>query len=219
MYLKAFPNYIFTFGRYDTEIPNFPFNRQYAIPVGNLELESKAKYYNEKLESYRKKKSIITFLSDNTPELISCAYKLSKILDLSQYEIKIKLHPSEYANWKNIYPFLNKSNINVFDDKKHNIYYFLAVSDYVIGCSSTTLFEATMFKCQIIILKVSEYFRSLALVEYANALLVEDEKDIAHYIIQKINTQKINSHYFFSNNSEKKIIKQISEIVNNIKED
>jgi hypothetical protein len=217
MDLKAFPDFIFTFGRYDAEVPSFPFERWHAIPVGNVELEKKAKYYKEKLKRLHKKKKIITFLSDNNAELIQCACRLSKMLDKTQYDIKIKLHPSEYTIYEKKYPFLKYENIKVYDDSKHPIYYFLAVSDYVVSCNSTTLYEATMFGCNILILKAGEYFRSLALVEQGCAQLVQNEAEIVECTKQEKDILKMKTSYFFEENSVDNINKQISMIMKNNK--
>lgn len=212
--LPAFPDYIFTFGKYDVEVPRFPFPNEKAIAVGSTELECKVRYYARKLNKLTKKKRIITFLSDNNKDLIQCAIDLSEVIDRDEWNIKLKLHPSEYQNWKKYYPALINSKVQVCDDSKHNIYYYLATSDYVVGSSSTTVFEATKFDCQILILAVGAYFRSLDLVESQNATLVNNFTEIKHYVENKRATNKYNTNYYFTCNSIDKINLHIQKIIN-----
>ncbi|QHQ60689.1 hypothetical protein Ana3638_07810 [Anaerocolumna sedimenticola] len=210
--LESFPDYIFAFGKYDIDTPRYPINKKYIIPVGSTELEMQALNYKNKIKKRNKK--VITFLSDGTTELMQCAAELSKIIDNLELEIIIKLHPSEYANWRKIYPFLLNTKIQVADDSNHNIYYYLAVSDFVVGCASTTMYEATIFDTEILIFKSGQYYRSAALVENNMAIYVSSAEEIIEYIIEPNNIKKLKKqNYFFCNNSKKLIYDAIKSIL------
>lgn len=213
--LPAFPDYIFTFGKYDSEYKLFPFHNKFAIPVGNAELEYKIEGYKSKIKSLRKKKKIITFISNTNPNLIKCAIHLRKLLDYDNYDIKIKLHPSEYVNWKSFYPELIDSNVEVCDGNKHNVYYYLVCSDYVVGVASTTLFEATLCNCNIIILKTEGFLRSLSLVDKGYARLASNEIELFEIITQskKCRTTIENENYYFRNNSVDNFYYEIKKII------
>jgi len=213
MNLISFPDYIFTFGQFDVDTPQYPFDRKFVFPVGSAELEKQSKFYKTKVKK-KKRKKIITYLSDNTKELLCNSVELSKMINTNNYDIIVKLHPSEYVQWKKWYPFLINNNIRVVNDAKHDIYYYLAISDYVVGCASTTLYEATAFDTQILIYKVGEYYRSEPLVENKLAEYVDSVEEIYQRITSNNKIQyDINKEYFFSNNSKNLIFDAIHSIL------
>lgn len=214
--IKSFPDYIFVFGKYDVEVPRYPINRNRIYNVGSAELEKNVKYYGKRSDNNIKNKKIITVISANDEKLLKMVCTLSRIIDLNKYHIIIKLHPSEYKKWKKFYPFLIGKDITIADDKYHNIYYYLAKSDYIIGSSSTALFEATAFKNNILIYTSGEYYRSLPIVEHGRATIVKSENDVKKIIEQEKDNIK-NEDYFYSMNCKSRINEAINEVINTYK--
>lgn len=213
--LPGFPEYIFTFGKYDAETPRFPIDRANVLPVGSAQLEREVLFYQNKIKNKIKKKKIITFWSNGSEELIDCALKLSEQLNLSEYKVVVKLHPCEYQNWHLIYPKLKQGKAEIEDGSKHNVYYWLAVSDWVIGTSSTTLIEATAFETNIIILKASKYYQMKGVVEKGFGKFAADDREIYEMILSGTKTREdnVDSEMFFAKNVKTKIYTAIDRII------
>ncbi len=215
--LPGFPDYIFTFGKYDAEVPHFPIDNAKVIPVGSAQLEREALFYQKAFRNRTKRKKIITFWSTGSEELINCALRLAERLDLSVYKIVVKLHPSEYQNWNKIYPKLGHGNVEIADGSKHNVYYWLAVSDWVIGTSSTTLIEATAFDTNILILKVGRYYQMKGVVEKGFGKYVADDKEVYDFIMSGKTTRDkdVDAEMFFARNVKERIYATIEQIIEN----
>lgn len=213
--LPGFPDYIFTFGKHDAEVPQLPIDSANVIPVGSAQLEREILFYQNAFKNKTKKKKIITFWSNGSEELIDCALKLLERLDLSVYKVVVKLHPSEYQNWNKLYPKLGHGNVQIEDGSKHNVYYWLAVSDWVVGTSSTTLIEATAFDTNILILKASKYYQMKGVVEKGFGMYAADDKEVYDLIMSGKSTrdQDVDPEMFFARNVKENIYKAIDQII------
>lgn len=213
--LPGFPEYVFTFGKYDAEVPKFPIDSEKVIPVGSAQLEREVLFYQKAFKNRTKRKKIITFWSTGSEELIDCAVQLAERLDLSAYKVVVKLHPSEYQTWKKIYPKLGRGNVEVADGSKHNVYYWLAVSDWAIGTSSTTLIEATAFETNILILRAGRYYQMKGVVEKGFGKYVTDDKDVYDFIMSGKTTRDkdVDAEMFFARNVKERIYTTIDRII------
>ncbi|MBQ9136369.1 MAG: hypothetical protein IJX66_09795 [Lachnospiraceae bacterium] len=210
--LTAFPDYLFVNGQHELDLARLPIPKENVYIVGSTELEKQVNYYKQALSNKKKRKKIITFISGTEPEMIDAAIELSKKIDSNKYKIYVKLHPTEYTNWQTTYPELAASNIEVADDSKHNIYYYMAVSDWLIGIASTVLFEATRFECNIMILRRLHYFESASLVETGNAVYIDSMDDAVTYINRNISPHKP-SDYFYCGDSCQRIYEAIEDVL------
>lgn len=215
--LPAFPDYIFTFGMYDKETARFPIEEDHIIPVGSAELDMEVERYKELFKHKKKKKQIITYISSATPKLLENALQLSEMIDLNKYKIIIKLHPAEYNVWEQKYPDLvNNKNIRIEDGTKHDIYYYLAASDYIIGAGTTVLQEATVFDNSILVFKKEHYYFFEGAVEKGYAEYVLSAEDVKEYIERPkdISSGKPKDNPFFSSNSKQRIYKNLDILMN-----
>ncbi len=210
--LNTFPDYLFVAGQYELDTVRLPIPKENVYMVGVPELDKKIEYYNNALEKRKKKKKIITFISSGEHEIANAAMELYEKLDKNVYKVYLKLHPSEYTNWKNKYRALKKSGVEVVSDSKHDIYYYLAVSDYMIGIASTVLFEATRFKCKIMILKVGRYFNSESIIQTGNGIYIESMEDAVQRI-QRNDIEKCESTYFYCTDSIQRIYASIDDVI------
>lgn len=211
--LNALPDYLFVTGQHEIDTMRFPIPKRNIYITGSPELDIKTEYYAKKMVSKKKKKKIITFISSGEQEIADAAVELYQKLDKDKYKIYLKLHPSQYTNWKKKFRNLQDSGVCVVDDNRHNIYYYLAVSDYLIGIASTVLFEATRFTCDIMILKKGRYFNSDSLIQKGIGIFVNSTDEI----MERINSQndvRQESDYFYCRNSCQLIYNAIDEILN-----
>ncbi len=207
MNLPSFPDYIFSFGKYEKYNAKFPIGDERIIPTGYPELENKYHSYKKSRSSSKR----ILFISQGIKESAICANILAENLDTEKYHIIYKLHPKEYFDWKkNIGKYLHNPNIEVAGDFGHTIYDFLAEADWVVGNSSTVLYEAQMFDVKVAVLKNNIYDKSLC--EYGNAVLVDSPEKLMEEI-KKDTFQPNKKISFFEKNSLEKMQTNINNII------
>ena len=104
------------------------------------------------------------------------------------------------------------SNIEVCGGYNKTIYEFLAEADWVIGCYSTVLYEATMFEAKIAVIKTSRYKSMKDIYENGYAMLVDSPQRLAQEIIEDtfIKNSSLN---IFEKNSIKNMLNSIDEIM------
>lgn len=210
--LKAFPDYLFVPGQREIDSMRIPIPRERIYAVGAPELEKTKEMYQKLLAGKRKRKKIVTFLSSGEKELGDVAAELSAKLNPEQFKIYFKLHPSEYTNWKKKYQMLENTGVSVVDDAKHDIYYYLAASDYVIGVASATLVEATAFQCHILVYKIGRCFWVKDLVQNGIATYIDSAKDAAEYIAEN-REERESSDYYYKSGSSQMICEKVKEIM------
>lgn len=209
--LESFPDYVFVYGEYEKTVPRFPISRENIYSVGYPELEAKAKLKKEKRND-----KIITMISSPVDGKIMYNYamKLHEEIEKNNlnYKIIYKLHPSEYSDWGSRYPKLKQLNIDIIDNNNHDIYYYLNRSNYVIGISSTVLFEAMLFDIGIIIIKESDYEKTEIIHKKGMAKLVSSINELLS-ILEFENVKEVSNtmdNFYFERNSLSKMEKALS---------
>lgn len=210
--LSTFPDYVFTFSRFDKENTRFPIAPEKIYAVGYPEMEKKVRSY-EKLRLKTKKKKKILFISQSIKAIFEYAVELSKRIDLNEFEIIIKLHPREFGNWRKEFgKMLNGANVTIIDNSDKDIYYYLARADYVVGIFSTVLLEATMFNTNIVVIKEASYTYMKELYQNDMAVLVDSVDELQRIVTNNIQTSNCTKAYF-ERNSIVKIKSAIKEII------
>lgn len=202
--LKEFPDYIFTWG----EKPGvrFPIDDDKIRKVGFPELESKVQ------TNIREKKSIL-FISAINREVAEYARYISDNIDHKKYDVIFKLHPLEYGRFESDYGEVFKdSNVEVITDTNRSIYDFLSISDWVVGTSSTAIFEATMFQTKIAVMESNEYEYCKELYENNYAVLVKNKEELLRIIESDSITLK-KDDFFYKRNSLNRMESEIYRIV------
>jgi hypothetical protein len=212
MKLPGFPDYIFTYGELDKVKPRFPIEDKRIIPVGFPELESNCNKY-KKYRSFYKARKTILFVSQGLPEIAKYAEAMADILDSKKYRIIFKLHPKEFGEGKNIYgKRLIHSNIEVYEGYDKTIYEFLAKADWVVGCYSTVLYEATAFGIKIAVIKASRYKSMEDIYKNGYGILVDSEQKLAQEIME--DTFMVNPDIsIFKKNAIENILNGISKVM------
>lgn len=217
MDLSTFPDYIFTFGQYWKDNTRLPINNNKVKVVGWPYFEKKVNAYKDKDENTKPDKKTILFISQGTvgKELSQIAVKLSKKVDNEKYVILFKLHPGEYARWKNEYPWLIGADLEVVDHNQYDMHYYFTKSDIQIGVYSTALFEGLGYGLKTYILKLYGYQFMEQLYNNKIAHLVTDENEILDSIYEKEQEAKdFNIDYLWEKNSLNKMLSEIDSIIN-----
>ena len=210
--LETFPEYIFLFGDFWKSNKRFPLEKDNLIVTGFPYFESKLKELTINNRKSSKKENIL-FISggDVGKQLSKLAIELDKLIDHKKYNIIYKLHPGEYDRWKRTYPWLVNSTFKIVDNNKKDIYYFLNKAGYLIGVTSTVIFEGLGFNLKIFVYKIYGYKYMEELYENNYAQLITSADDI----INQLNNDKKNiknKEFFWKSNSLKNIINNIKNI-------
>lgn len=143
--VKQFPDYLFVFSSFWKVGNGCPIPDQNIIPVGFPYLEKqRLKYPPNKAKG----KTVLLFLSQGlvSKQFAKMAVALVDSLNMNDYKIIFKLHPGEYATWKELLGELqNVKGIEVIDNNEKSIYEFLAMADIQIGYTSTSVYEGLSY--------------------------------------------------------------------------
>lgn len=210
MRLNSFPDYVFTFGRYEKEYARFPLAKTHIIPTGYPELENIRNRY-KKMKSNKKN---ILFISQTLIEIAKFANEVAENIDSDKYQIIFQLHPFEYSCWKStIGKYLSHPNIKVVGNYEHTVYESLAQADWVVGNYSTVLSEAQMFGVKVAVMKVDLYRSARFLYQNGYAILVDSPEQLINEI-EKDTFQPNKEVSLFERNSLVKMQESIDKIIN-----
>lgn len=216
-YLKQFPKYIFTFSDYWISASKFPIPLEQIKAVGYPYLEKMFKKYNNFAKVERNKK-VVLFLSSGPmgEELGNIAVFLQKLLG-EEYHIVFKLHPGEYADWKDRYPILVNEKIEVIDNNRINLYELFSMSDFqVCGFGTTAILEGLCFGLPAFVLKHNQFEEFLALCEAGMAELYNNAEELAALIRKHDQNVKDKSvQAFWKENAIVNMKREINSIVKN----
>lgn len=212
MYLPTFPDYIFTFGQYWNDTMRVPINDSKVKVVGWPYFEQKV---NDNKKIYKKNgKKVVLFISQGTigKHLSKAAVEVSGKIR-NNYKFIYKLHPGEYARWRDEYPWLIGSDIEVIDNNEHDMHYYFAQTDIQVGVYSTALFEGLGYGLKTIIWKLHGYEYMNELLHNGLAILVDNSNEFICSL--RVIKKEINYDvgYFWERNSNQNIIKEINEII------
>ena len=110
------------------------------------------------------------------------------------------MHPKEYVSWKrDLWKYLNSTNIKVVGDFNHTIYDYLAQADWVVGIYSTVLYEATAFYTNIALLESPMSINVKKLVENGCAVMINGAEDLKKAIETKREMNTPSEEFFVKN--------------------
>ena len=104
---------------------------------------------------------------------------------------------------------LEENNIQVIKDYNYDLYELLNKSKWVLGVSSTALYEAAAFKCKVFVLKEPGYERMLKLINLDFAYLVRSIEEIQNLMDKNSNN---NTETLFYNDKNKTIKSLLSNM-------
>lgn len=188
---EAFPDYIFTFGRHWKEVATFPIPDDHVIPVGYpyLELQRAAVGGTAPRDQ-------LLFISSG----YSVGKHLSRIaVDVAaelESRVVYKLHPNEYEDWQERYPWLVDGDLEVVDTDSPSAYELYAQSTQQVGVASTAVFEGMTFGLPtfVVALPGVEYFKTS--IERGEVTLVETADELLDALAAEPTAPADTSRYF-----------------------
>ncbi len=202
----TFPDYMLIWGDYWKENISYPITQEKAVNVGFPFIERELSKYKH----LAKKKQILFISQGYVGDGISqLALELSKKLG-PDYTIAYKLHPAECDTWKELYPWLVDSNVDVIDRKDTGLHQLFAESIAQIGVGSTAIFEGLAHGLHTYILDISgaEYFDDLSRRGYVT--MISTAEDFLNYFNNRDDSVSFDAEFFFKDNSSKNIIRFIN---------
>lgn len=192
--VEYFPDKIRLFGEYWYDTVDMPIKKENIILTENKFLTVKS------AEKVSKNKKQVLFVTQGwvTLKMIKVIKEFCKLT--KEYEVVVKLHPSEFEYWKKEYPQLlelqKKYSIKVIDNFEKGIYDLLQESQYVVGVSSTCLYEALYFDCNVCLLDLPSVEMMADLVDKKIASLSNNAEELLKNI-KKRNKGKIDLNYIY----------------------
>lgn len=205
--IPYFPDKILSFGDYWMNEKTSPIAMENIIPIGFSYFEAQSKdFIGLNVIDNR-----ILFISQGVigKYLSGIAFEFAKC----QKDLKIiyKLHPGEYATWRQNYPELVEAssldNFEVIDNSKIPLYKLLAQSNYQVGAFSTAIYEGLMFNCRTFIVDVPgvEYLDDL--VERGYVFKISNANDLSDNLNEFAPTD-YDKNFFFKN-LDKELLKRV----------
>ncbi len=206
-----FPDFLFTFGKYWGESVNYPIPKEKIVPVGFPELETR----KQKCQNVKKKKQIL-FISQRTigSKLSRFAVELSQIKNLD-YRIIYKLHPFEVKSWKNNFPWLAQSDIEVVDHQGRNLYQLFAESEVQVGVYSTALFEGLSYHLKTFLVDITGIDYMENLIQTGIAIKINTPEELVSVLSDK-RAERFDTELFFKTNSISNIREELNKIISKI---
>ena len=175
--IDQFPEYFLAHSDYWCTQAAFPIDNKHIISAGFPYIEKEMLNYSA---PKKEKKRNILFISQPIvgKRLSEIASQLNRILDLEEYQIIYKLHPSEYKTWREEYPELQKEDIIIADESGKNLYEYLSICDIQVGVYSTAIYEGIAFGLETFIADTFGAEGMEDLVKQNYAVLIKDEKEL-----------------------------------------
>ena len=205
---RCFPDYFLSFGDYWKKLVDFPLPDEKIYSVGYPFFEMETGKYCK-----CPKQDQITFISQGTigDKLSKFAVELKARQDL-QMDIVYKLHPGEYARWKQEYPWLVNAGVRVIDDESEQLYKLLAQTKVLIGVYSTVVYEGLGMGLRTFLVDLPgiEYMNEL--IASRAAVKVSSVDELLQQLSQP-SQLNVKGDHFFKPNALKNISHALDEIV------
>jgi len=144
--IKPFPDYLFVFSDFVIDTLSAPIPRDQVIPVGYPYFERQINLFkNSSIKTPNEK--IIIFLSQPsiTIGFDKLATKVQNIIASKGWKVVFKLHPREFDRWREDYPLLVESDVEVIDNPQTHLYELFVKCTALVGVNSTSIYEGIGF--------------------------------------------------------------------------
>lgn len=150
-----YPDYLLSFGDYWREtVPGMPLpaERVPALGYGWLDLQRARVRTQDPDQAQR----TVLVISQGTvaPELARMAVRLAELIGPQGYRVRFKHHPSDLAGWRERYPVLVDSGVEVIEQAT-DIYEEFARSGLLVGVNSTAMYEGLPFGLELCVMQLS----------------------------------------------------------------
>lgn len=211
--ISQFADRLFLFSDFWRQDIHVPISSNNLKATGYPFFEDNVNKYKEIAKKTGINKTIL-FISQWTigEQLAQLAVELAQSLDEKKYNIIYKLHPQEYPIWKEKYPYLLSSRIEVIDHNKENIYKYFSISDFQIGVYSTALYEGLGFGLSTLIYRIGHSDSMKKLVSEGYAQYVDNASDAIDYI-QSYQKVKVKKNDFWKKNALQNMETEIEKLI------
>lgn len=208
IYIKYLPDYFLTYGKYWNEQINIPVKK---IVIGNPNYLENIKKLNFNKKIKNRKKILVISQWTVSDIMKKIAIELDNLLDKDKYDIVFRPHPAELSNIENCYfELLRRDRIKI--DTETDIYVSFKDTDFLIGASSTALFEAMGICKSIFVIN----YPFVDLVIPKDIKRFSNSKELA-YFIQNDNPEEneiIDTNYIWERNWENNYTNFINGLLN-----
>lgn len=200
--LDYFPSMFLAFGDYWRSAADFPLPPERIRVYGFPHFIAQQK----RVDLSRRRSRQILFISQGVIGRRLSDLVLECARQLPDFPIVFKLHPGEYARWRQDYPSLVEAaalaNVKVVDDSKRSLHAYFAESEFVVGVFSTAIFEGLALGCKTIVVDLPgvEYMRKL--IDEGIALKVASAGELVGALREGFCPTPFESGYFFHDDTE-----------------
>lgn len=213
--IEQFPKYYFAFSQFWCEETRYPIPMQRRKIVGFPHLEKMiGKVDKEKKPGNDLRKAVLFISQGPVGKIMSrMALELNSLLDKEQYQIIYKLHPGEYRIWREEYPYLEGTDIEVVDNNEKNLYDYFAISNYQVGgYGSTATFEGLYFDLKTYIYEPGANSCLQALWEKGYAEKFNSVEELYQLIIEDVGS-RAKAECFWTTNALDNIVREIGNAI------
>ncbi len=196
--IPYFPDQINLFGEYWYESTPFPIDKSNIRISGYPYMQNRI----DEFDNINKINNQVLFISQHTitKKIAQIAYEFA--LKNEDYRVVYKLHPAEYKNWDDNYPFLYKGskldNFIIVDSDEKDLYELFLESEYLVGVYSTAVYEGLVLNCKTVLIDLPGIEYMDYLIENDFVKLASDSKELFN-IINEAKFTSIEKDYFFKN--------------------
>lgn len=203
----AFPDYLLTFGEFWSENVRFPIPDDHVIPVGYPYLEERLSTYDDVEQSKQ-----LLFISQGTigEELSQFALEVHEDNRIS-HKVVYKLHPGEYDRWKQEYPWLANSDVQVVDEPEPPLYRLFAESNAQIGVGSTAVYEGLCFDLETFVFEADGADVLQPLIEDGVASAIETVEQLVANLHSK-NEHRFDRDRFFKPDAVNNVVRELEKV-------
>lgn len=210
---ETFADYLLAWGDYWRTCVEYPIPKEKVVSIG-------FPYFEIKKDSYSTitRRRQILFISQDTvgKTLSKIAVELSKADDLG-YDILYKLHPAEQRGWREQYPWLAMSKIQVVAKQDADLYELFAESLIQVGVYSTALFEGLAFGLQTYVIDAPGIEHARPLLETGMVQKASNVEELMQHIKDAKGSEATDLEHFFKSNSSQNAASFFRELLQNEK--
>jgi hypothetical protein len=178
--LDYFPNNFYIWDNLNMYTSKLPLSEKNIFKFPNKHLE----YLVQKNKNIKRVNNQILVVSQpyNSKEILN--YISTNLSDLKEWKIIYKIHPAENFNHFMITmkPLLLKFDNLILVNKDVSIYDLFSESRYVIGNFSTSVFEAPLFGCKVLLLDLPGVEMSEPLIVAGKSSLVKMGEPLSYHL-------------------------------------
>jgi len=213
---ETFPDYFLSFGEFWSDRVELPIEDENVYDVGYLHLQLEAEDIRESASepAANQGRGTVLFISQGTiGESLSQFAVATSELAASGYDIKYKLHPDEYSIWKQEYPWLVDSEVEVYENSSTSLYELFARADVQVGVYSTALYEGLYFDLDTYVVDVDGVRYIQDLIDEGVITAVSSPQNFLNKLAND-KSIKYDSNQFFEDNAVQNIEKRLNQIQN-----